>query len=115
MQKIVLAVLNKSSESMNGRSFQKYRVKMYEDMKSYITDLFVDSDSNIAPGDVLEDMTVIGHMNKSELDVLPYEKMPVINYKSYMSEEKPRNIVENTKVRKKDEQLTLFRMIGCDV
>ena len=68
MQAIVLEILERKLDSMNGRSFLKYQFKLLHHDTIYQCDGFTyDLEAQITTGDIIEDMEVIGHLTKEAL------------------------------------------------
>ena len=86
MQNVVLEVLDHKRDSMNGANFERYKFKLIRDKAIYISDGFGQIGTEIKPGDIIENMTVIGKLSKTELCTLYYEA----------KEWKDKQIIENT-------------------
>ena len=67
MQQIVLEVLGKQTDSMNGSFFERYKLKILENESVYITDGFTTEPTDIKVGHVLEFMKVIGQSTTEQL------------------------------------------------
>ena len=59
MHNVVLEVLEHKRDSMNGVKFERYKFKLIRDKAIYISDGFGQIGTEIKPGDIIENMTVI--------------------------------------------------------
>lgn len=71
--KIVLEVMSHSTEQVNKRQFEHYKLKVLEADKVYVTEGFAQAGVKIEPRDVIENMSVVKRLSCSELCRTFYE------------------------------------------
>lgn len=67
MQQIVLEVLGKQTDSMNGSFFERYKLKVLENESVFTTDGFTTEQTDIKVGHILDCMKVIGQATAEQL------------------------------------------------
>lgn len=71
--KIVLEVISHTADTVNGRPFERYKLKTLENHKVFVNDGFAQVGTVITVGDVIEHMNVVGCLSGSELCKAFYE------------------------------------------
>ena len=106
---IVLEVISRRIESMNGQKFQKYKLKLKSADSIFETDGFTyDLETSIQQGDVLENMQVVGRASGAELCKIYYEMRASKTENRHIVQQKPKEVVKKCDVVHENEQLSLF-------
>lgn len=71
--KVVLEVISHTTDTVNGRQFERYKLKLLHNHGIFINDGFGQAGQLIKVGDVIEDMQVVGRLTGSELCQAYYE------------------------------------------
>lgn len=106
---IVLEVISRTIETMNGQKFQKYRLKVRLEDSIFETDGFTfDLETCIQQGDIIENMQVIGKVSGAELCRLYYETRAKETEDKHIVREKPKEVLKKRDIVHENEQLSLF-------
>ena len=106
---IVLEVISRRIESMNGQKFQKCRLKIKLEDSIFETDGFTfDLETCIQQGDIIENMQVVWRVSGAELCKIYYETRARETEEKHIVHEKPKEIVKKCDIVHENEQLSLF-------
>ena len=106
---IVLKVISRTIETMNGQKFQKYRLRLKLEDSIFETDGFTfDLEKCIQPGDIIENMQVVGRVSGAELCKIYYETRARETEDKNIVQEKPKEIVKKRGIVYENEQLSLY-------